>query len=70
MDKRVTPRLVKASSMTATYNAGIYRTASDSEAIEQAKDWYRNSDGGRALRDIGAFRFYVAGRGKEAYENI
>jgi len=62
------PRLVKASSLTATYNAGIHCTETDSEAIELAREQYRNSPLGRQLRDVGAFRFYVAARGRDAYE--
>jgi hypothetical protein len=61
------PRLVKASSLSATYAAGIYVTASDAEAVELARDAYRDSQLGRTMKDVGAFRFYVAGRGKEAY---
>lgn len=63
----VIPRKVRASSMSATYNAGVYCTESDAEAIEQAREHYADSPLGRALRDAGAFRFYVAGRGAAAY---
>lgn len=66
----VTPRLVKASNMSATYNAGIYCTATDAEAIEQARENYRSSSLGRQLKDVGAFRFYVAGRGADAYARV
>jgi hypothetical protein len=65
-----TPRLVKASSMSATYSAGVYCTDSDAEAIEQARENYRDSSLGRSLKDVGAFRFYVAGRGRDAYERL
>lgn len=63
----VEPRLVKASSMSATYSAGVFCTESDAEAIEQAREEYMNSALGRQMRDVGAFRFYVAGRGRDAY---
>lgn len=63
------PRLVKASSLSATYTAGIYYTASDEEAISQARDHYADSALGRQMKDVGAFRFYVAGRGADAYQS-
>jgi hypothetical protein len=63
----MTARLVKASSMSATYTAGIYHTDSDAEAIEQARNAYRDSALGRTLRDAGGFRFYVAVWGVVAY---
>ena len=66
----MTPRLVKASSMSATYSAGIYCTESDAEAIEQAREHYADSPMGRQFKDVGAFRFYVAGRGKDAYSHL
>lgn len=66
-DAMPTPRLVKASNFSATYNAGIFCTSTDAEAIELARETYRNSSLGRQLGDVGAFRFYVAGRGEEAY---
>jgi hypothetical protein len=50
---------VKASSMTATYTAGVYAANSPQEACEQAQEEYRRSDLGRTLRDVGAFRFYA-----------
>lgn len=53
--------------MSATYNAGVFCTDSDQEAIEQAREKYSTSSLGRQLKDIGAFRFYVAGRGRDAY---
>lgn len=65
----IQPRLVKASSMTATYSAGIYCTDSDAEAIEQAREHYAQSSMGRTMRDVGAFRFYVAARGRDAYND-
>lgn len=61
------PRLVKAANMSATYSAGVFCTDSDAEAIEQAREQYANGPVGRQLRDVGAFRFYVAGRGADAY---
>lgn len=61
------PRLVRASNMSATYTAGVFCTETDSEAIEQARERYRDSSLGRQLKDVGAFRFYVAGRGRDAY---
>ena len=62
----MTPRLVRASSMSATYTAGVWCTESDAEAIEQAKEHYATSPLGRSMKDLGAFRFYVAGRGQDA----
>lgn len=56
--------------MSATYNAGIYCTDSDGEAVEQAREKYADSPLGRSMKDVGAFRFYVAARGKEAYEAV
>lgn len=56
-----------ASSMSATYSAGMFCTETDAEAIEQARNAYRDSSLGRTLHDVGAFRFYVAGRGADAY---
>lgn len=53
-------RLVKASSLSATYSAGRFESDSDTDAIEQAKDTYNNSALGRQLKDIGAFRFWIA----------
>lgn len=50
---------VMASSMTATYSAGIFVANSKDEAIEAAKDNYRNSSLGRQLKDVGSFRFYT-----------
>ena len=64
------PRLVKASSFSATYTAGIYCTESDAEAVEQARDAYRDSHMGRTMKDVGAFHFYVAGRGADAYAEV
>jgi hypothetical protein len=55
--------------MSATYNAGIFCTYSDAEAVEQARERYATSPLGRQLRDVGAFRFYVVGRGAGAYSN-
>lgn len=63
----MTPRLVRASSLSATYTAGIFCTETDTEAIEQAKEEYATSSLGRQMRDVGAFRFYVAGRGGSCY---
>ena len=50
---------VMASSMTATYRAGRFVADSAAEAIEMARENYRNSQAGRTMNDIGAFRFYV-----------
>lgn len=63
----IQPRKVRASSMSATYNAGVFCTATDAEAIQQAREQYRDSTLGRSMKDVGAFHFYVAGRGAEAY---
>jgi hypothetical protein len=61
------PRKVRCSSMTATYDAGIFCTDNDAAAVEQAREKYAESSLGRALRDVGAFRFYVVARGAECY---
>lgn len=53
------PYRVKASSMTATYTAGVFVADSAEDACEQARENYRRSDLGRTLRDVGAFRFYA-----------
>jgi hypothetical protein len=50
---------VMASSLTATYTAGRFVANSSAEAIEMARESYRNSDLGRRLNDVRAFRFYV-----------
>lgn len=55
-----------ASNFYATYTAGTYVAQSPAEAVEMAKDDYRNSSSGRALKDVGAFRFYVAKGGPVA----
>jgi hypothetical protein len=52
--------LVKASNFSATYTAGRFVAGSPEEAIEQAREEYRNSPIGRSLKDAGSFRFYVA----------
>ena len=49
-----------ASSFRGTYTAGRYLTATDDEAIEKARDDYARSATGRDLKDVGAFRFWVA----------
>lgn len=64
----VIPRLVRASSLSATYNAGVFCTDSDEEAIRLARESYRTSSLGSTLKDVGAYRFYVAGRGADAYQ--
>jgi hypothetical protein len=55
-----------ASSMTATYRAGVFCTATDAEAVQQARERYADSGLGRLLKDVGAWRFYVAARGAAA----
>jgi len=65
-----TARLVRASSMTATYNAGVFYTDSNDEAIELARDGYASSAMGRQFRDVGAFRFYVALTGSAALSEV
>ena len=44
--------------MRGTYNAGRFCAESIEEAIEMAREAYRNSSLGRTLKDVGAFRFY------------
>ncbi len=53
------PYKVMASSMTATYTAGTFCADSAAEACEQARNNYRDSQLGRTLKDVGAFRFYT-----------
>jgi len=53
---------VMASSMTATYSAGRFFASSPREACQKAHDHYRDSQLGRMLKDVGAFRFYVVDR--------
>jgi len=50
---------VRASSLTATYNAGRFCAGSAEAACELAKQDYANSALGRQLKDVGAFRFYT-----------
>jgi len=50
---------IRASSMSASYNAGRYTAESPAEACEMARQHYADSALGRALRDVGAFRFYT-----------
>ncbi len=50
---------VMASSMTATYSAGIFTAKSAADAIEMARENYQNSSLGRQLKDVGSFRFYT-----------
>lgn len=50
---------IGASSFHGTYSAGRFVADSVEEAIEKAKEQYRNSPLGRSLKDVGAFRFYV-----------
>lgn len=50
---------VMCSNMFATYNAGRFIADSAADACEQARENYRNSPTGRALKDAGAFRFYT-----------
>jgi len=41
--------------MFATYSAGVYTADTREDAIEQARDHYRQSRAGRAMNDVGAF---------------
>lgn len=50
---------VMASSMRATYSAGTFCAKSAADAIEMARENYRNSSLGRQLKDVGSFRFYT-----------
>lgn len=52
--------LVKASSLHATYTAGRFCATSPEEATDMAQTAYCNSSLGRALKDTGAFRFWVS----------
>ena len=50
---------VGASNFYATYTAGVFEADSPEEAIEMAKESYRNSPMGRDFKDVGAFRFFI-----------
>lgn len=50
---------VRAANMSATYNAGRFTANSEQEAIEMAREEYRNSSLGRSFKDVRAFRFFV-----------
>lgn len=50
---------VRASSLSATYNAGRFIAESPAEACEMARRDYANSPTGRALKDSRSFRFYT-----------
>ena len=52
--------LVKASNMRATYAVGRFTANSPEEAKSAAIDSYRNSSLGRSLKDVGAFKFWIA----------
>lgn len=52
---------IGASNLHGTYNAGRFVAETPEEAIEQARERYRLSGLGRALKDVAAFRFYVKG---------
>jgi hypothetical protein len=49
---------VMASHFGGTYNAGRYVANSKQDAINQARDNYRNSSLGRTLKDCNSFTFY------------
>lgn len=55
--------LVMASNASAVYQAGRYVARSPSEAIDMAREAYRNSNIGRKLNDTASFRFWVASEG-------
>jgi hypothetical protein len=50
---------IGASNFHGTYDAGSFVAESKEEAIDKARNSYRNSSTGRSLNDVGAFRFYV-----------
>jgi hypothetical protein len=50
---------VRASSMSATYNAGRFVAESAEEACRMAREEYAKSPLGRQMKDAGAFRFYT-----------
>jgi len=60
---------VRASSLTATYTAGRYEATSKADAIEQARNAYRDGPTGRALGDCAAFRFYVTDDDQDTRES-
>lgn len=51
--------LVGAANFHATYTAGRFIANSPQEAIEKAKEDYKKSGIGRALKDISSFRFFI-----------
>lgn len=55
-------RKVRASSMTATYDAGSFVSDTDQEACELARERYANSPLGRQLKDAWGYRYYVTDR--------
>jgi GTP cyclohydrolase III len=50
---------VMASNLHATYRASEYTAETPEEAIEQAREAYRNLETGRILKDVGSFRFFT-----------
>ena len=50
---------VRASNMSATYNAGRFMAHSSKEACEMARNEYAESSLGRMCKDVGAFHFYT-----------
>lgn len=50
---------VMASSFIGTYTAGRFVAESAEDAIDQARQKYRDSQLGRTMQDVGAFRFYT-----------
>lgn len=50
---------VMANSMAATYRAGRHIADNKAEACKKARMEYAKSPVGRAIKDVGAFRFYV-----------
>jgi hypothetical protein len=50
---------VMASNLHATYRAGECIAETSEEAIEKAREAYRNSQTGRILKDVGSFRFFT-----------
>jgi hypothetical protein len=51
---------VMATGLGGTYTAGTYQAESAEDACEAARSDYAASQAGREMRDVGAFRFWVA----------
>lgn len=53
---------VRASNLTATYNAGRFVADSPEQACEMARDDYAQSPLGRQMKDARAFKFFTVSK--------